>query len=348
MRDSKKAILAIVIFLLCVALCSSPFVSVSGHSDRLLNYTTLNGMESLVLPPDTDYLFCGSSQCAMSFIPDVIDPLLQVHSYNLSVQAMKWRGRYELLKHILPSYKIKTVILEISYDSLTLADNLRLGGDLLTYQYFKHYLGIPYQIRNSIISQYFNRIQDEYNLAMNIGFENLFADLRHQKRADNAIVLDGKKANRGYERYPSRSVCLFSAEADSMYETDAVETAILPENEELLVDCIQLCQEYGAKVSLVVVPVSEAFIWSHSGLDEYFSEIKRIAAENNVPYCDYNLLRNRTSVFSDIESFYNTTHLCQDGADTFSRLFANCLPQDHEAALFFDSYASLKQNFCFP
>ena len=347
MRDSKKAILAIVIFLLCVALCSVPFVSASGHTDRLLNYATLNRMESLEIPPDTDYLFCGSSQCAMSFIPDVIDPLLQVHSYNLSVQAMKWRGRYELLKHILPSYKIKTVVLEISYDSLTLADNLRLGGDLLTHQYFKRYLGIPYQLRNSILTQYFNRVQDEYNLAMKTGFENFFADLRHHERVDSAVVVDGKKENRGYERYPSRSVCLFSAEADSMFETDAVETAILPENAELLLDCIQLCQEYGVKVELVVVPVSEAFIWTHSGLDEYFSEIKRIAAENSIPYCDYNLLQNRTSVFSDIDSFYNTTHLCQYGADTFSRLYANCLPQDYEAASFFDSYASLKQSFRF-
>lgn len=347
MRDSRKAILSAISLLLCVCLLSYPLIVRSGHGKRLVSYTTLSGGHSLTLPDDTDFLFCGSSQCAMGFIPDIVDHYLGSHSYNISTQAIKWSARYELLKNILPKFPIKTVVLEVSYDSLTLKDAERLDGDLLLFQYYRSYLRLPYLIQNNAVKQYLQRIQDEYNLSMQTGFNVILSTLLHGSAVSNPVVDDCKESNRGYERYPSRSVLLTASEAAKLRASIPLDVNPLEENMRLLENCIALCREYGVEVLLVVVPVSDAFLWKHSGWNAFQGQLVQVSQEQDVPLMDLNLLRERFDLFQDGISFYNETHLSKTGAAVLSKTFAEMLlkydMKNVPQSLFYESYDSLKE-----
>ena len=104
--------------------------------------------ESQIIPPETDFLFCGKSNCERGFIPDLIDEELGTYSYNLSITGLKNKGKYELLKNVLPNYPIKKVVLEVSYSSFFSGDLLQgiSPSDMRLQRYLGNYIGIDYYI----------------------------------------------------------------------------------------------------------------------------------------------------------------------------------------------------------
>ena len=64
--------------------------------------------------------FCSGASYAMrGFRPDILDQELGVNSYNLSCSRQTMQGRHELLNLELNRNPAKTVVLELSYDSMT-------------------------------------------------------------------------------------------------------------------------------------------------------------------------------------------------------------------------------------
>ena len=70
-----------------------------------------------------DYLVVGASHAQLGFVPSVLDQELGVNSYNLSSLLMPVTGRYFLLEKEIKRNPVKTVVLEVSYDTLAIDYN---------------------------------------------------------------------------------------------------------------------------------------------------------------------------------------------------------------------------------
>ena len=327
MQIFKKTLISTVLFSVCFISFSMVFLHISGLS--LQKHLIYSDEIELSIPEETNYLFCGTSQCAMSIIPDIIDEQLNVKSYNVSVQALKLRGRYELLKNITRSHAIDTVVLEISLDSFTWNEDDLNEGDYNMLWYFGNYIKPSYILRHpySIFSTQFNKLQKFYNDYMHSGFDQILAILRsNDSKKEEFQYWDNKELNRGYEEYSCNSVELSEDEAIATMNSATLSKTYRNENVKLLKKCIALCKEQDIEVIIIVVPVSGTYIWqsnAEEGFDYFYEYLNDFCDANDCTLFDFNLLRDRHQNYSDSSAFYNTNHMGYTGAQQLSNDFCD-------------------------
>lgn len=346
MQTSKKAILVSLTFILCFCLISSVLIGASDRQGEFCETASLSGNSKMHVPVDTNYLFCGASHCAMGLIPDVIDPLLNVKSYNLSALSIKLDGRYELLKHVTKDCPIDHVVLEISFDTLERSSSIGRDGEVYIYRYFRDYLGLNYILSHPFLNEYLSMVQDRFNKTMNDGFTHVLRRvLGNTESVTFSPIQKNKAENRGFEAYPSVSVTLTPEEAAQSYQQEALDTDIRQQNLKMLEMCIDLCRRQGIEVILIVTPLPDYFIWQHSGWDDFYCSICEISADNGCALYDFNLLFDRYTLFNDDYSFYDDTHLSEVGANVLSRKFAEVVSATSSGkkinTLFYNSYEEM-------
>ena len=124
-----------------------------------------------------------------------------------------------------------------------------------------------------------------------------------------------------------------------------VHTGYLPENVQKLEQMIQICKDMQVTCSIVVVPLSDAYLYASEGWDDFYEYMKAFSQEHNCELYDFNLLRNRYEIFSDTSSFYDISHMSNQGATAFSKVYADIMKRvmHGEAidALFYSSYQEM-------
>lgn len=335
MQTFKKLLLSVISFLLVFSLVSA-IVIVPYYNSEATYYQDGNLRSSLA--GKIDYVTIGASHCLAGFDSTILDEELGCFSYNLSVSMMPMYAKYVLLKKEFDRNPIKTVVLELSYDTLQrrAKDEFAIGDEpmiakLDTWQERAHYL-LRYVSLNDWLNVYSRSfVQGLWN------WKNIMTG-----QTGNQLEY-GKK---GFHMRPVADITLSQNAAQKRYNSRKYVSVFHDDNEEWFIKTIELCKSMGARVIIAVVPVSDGMIWSYDCLDDFVNWANDFSKAHGCEFYDFNLVKDRYALFSDSHSFSDADHMSIDGAEVFSRKYCDVMQkidagQDVQN-FFYDSYEEMK------
>ena len=310
MRSFKRVCKSVLAFLLVIALVSAMLAGFYLHTEY---YYYQDFKERGDLTGTLDTLYCGASFALRAFRPDIIDPVLGESGYNLSGSRLTMLGRYTLLEKEIKRNPIKTVILEVSCDTLV-RDSAQEGpeGELLTFA------RLTARDRPAYFFQAF-RPKD---------WPLLYYDLVSKGINDACSLLCGRIRvgnwflTRGYFPFHEPDVPFYRDYA-AMRGTETLPAELTPYNIEMLDRITALCRENGVELVLINVPQSKAFNCSCTNLDVFHQWYADYAAKNGLQYYNFNLCKCIDTRLPDEGCFYDPHHLNNAGAAAFSEFYAD-------------------------
>ena len=333
MHNFKKIVIHTLLLLLFTILLLIVFVIpyFKGQSYYYQDYKVRKSLSGKI-----DTLIIGSSHALRSINPTVLNEQLGVSSYNLASPVMSMYGRYTLLKKEVERNPIKTVIIDVSYNAMTL-DRKSLGfeGDIYVLGRFDNiYDRINFFFKAFSFDEYAKVLSDTV------------------KRSKYTIENPATKEPSQYTSYgfipvETNDQSLSLDIKKSILNTESFDTVMKKENLDYFNDMIELCKNNNIRVILVVIPVTEHMILRYDNNDEVFSQYVTLAKKYGIEYYDFNLDKKRTKLYSDKESFYDYSHLSELGANVFSNRLAKILKQINEGKdvsnEFYTSYEQIKE-----
>ena len=329
MRSFKRALLSFLAVIICITVLSSiiimPYISSQDKEIR----KELEG--------SLDFLVVGASLGQLGFSSKILDTKLGVNSYNLSSILMSMNGRLALLQKEVSRNPVDTVVLEISYDALSIDyDKTFNEGDpqiiarLDTIAERLHYLTSYVKIDGWL---------NIYARIIIFGISSWKDKILEPASNDTKY--------KGFSPWSANDVTL--SEKDVISKHDKWQYKVentRQENLNTLKQMIDICKKNNARVIVTVTPLSDGFIWEHSHLDEFTTMLGNFCAENDCEYYDLNLDKNRYELYSDKSSFMDATHLSSSGAAVMTNRFCTIITDAGKGGdisnIFYDSYEALK------
>lgn len=312
MRNFKRILKTAGIFLLAVAVISFGFMELYFRSQR---DSFQDAVDRDRLAGTLDLLISGSSHAYRDYDPTVLDQILGTNSYNVSGALMTMQGRYEMLKRELERNPVKTVILDLTYNTMS-RNRATEGteGDL----YVLARLGrlrdrIDFFFRAFSVTEYPGVWYKYFSEGVDTALE-----LAEGKNAA------GSDRRRGYLPTGPRTVEL-AENYSEVYHSKSNSLRVDPYNVKYLNLIRALCTQKGIRVILVTAPVSDIRLASYDGFQELYAYYQDMAADWGSDFYDFNLYRGKSELLPDSTHFYDDTHLNPQGAEVYSRLVAELL-----------------------
>lgn len=322
MRNFKKPILALILIGIVTAVLSVAMVyAYIKKSTQEFDIPVRNAYAGQI-----DTLFVGMSEMRQAAVPAVIDEKCGIFSYNLSGGWQSLYATIMLLEEELARNDVKTLVLELSSTviSLTPDNDYREGSTLVIPRLMSTEERIDYiknwTLKGNPIKNYLGFVQKE-GMRM-VGVYDF-----------NTTVQD-----KGFCPYYSVDAAISIEQAK---ETFAKEQSgrLTPENAERIRSIAQMCKDRGIRLICVTPVMSPAYILTKSGWDDTRADIQNICNEIGADYIDFNLIKDRFTLFDDHTSFGEYDHLSEAGAYVFSPLFAEVIAgAQNDEAIEFDSY----------
>ena len=333
MHSFKKTFISTLTFLLCAAFFSLILIEPYFHSEyHYYNDTKLR--ESMA--GKIDCLILGASHALDGFVPNVVDDILGCNCYNLSGSQLTWPGREALLKEEISRNPVKTVILEISYDTLCHDPYYTEGNIYLIPRLKTASERFIFTCKNVHMKDW-HKVYADF---LNSGFHYLFNSVFTNKNVNNVIY-----ENKGFFQREATDISLSGNEIADSRNSDHLSDNYNKKNINTLYRIVSCCKENNIELIYVVTPVSDKIIWELSNLSIFFQFLSDLSKETDCKLFDFNLIKERYSVFSDKTSFYDSVHLSESGAIEFSKLFAETLKNEKSGIgnddNFYHSYAEM-------
>ena len=328
MRISKKLMLSVLCFLLTLILLSVLILYPVCHYE-LDDYRDANVRMSLV--GQIDYLFLGASHGYTSYQPATVDAELGNFSYNLSSPLMDWNSRIYMLEKELARNPVKHVAIEVSYNALYRDETKEFAeGPAVTVQRLDS-LGevLQFMLKHVNVNDWLNIYSRLLAMGLSQWLDLIRGDTSQQ------ICYE----NRGFHDAVTNVIRLEEISAEQIH------TNYLSENVQKLEQMIQVCKDLQVTCSIVVVPISDAYLYTSEGWDGFYEYMKDFCQEHNCELYDFNLLRDRYAIFSDTSSFFDIVHLSNQGATEFSKAYADVMKRVMNGEsiddLFYGSYQEM-------
>lgn len=331
MRNFKKIILhtLLLIIFVIILLTFYTFPYFHGESYYYQDYKVRKSLSGTL-----DTLIIGSSHALRSIKPTVLNEKLGINSYNLSSPLMSMYGRYVLLKKEIERNPVKTVYFEISYNALTI-DKKTLGyeGDLYELGRFDNVIErVNFFKKAFSIDEYKKVLSDIALRSTNSLFRN-----------DNIMQYETK----GYLPLQSNNLKLSLEKKNEIKNTMSLDATIKDESLMYFEKIIDMCKENEINFVLLVTPISENSIIKYNNFDSIFSQYIELAKKYNCEYYDFNLDKKRNELYSEETSFYDNTHMSDNGAEIFSNRLTEIIKNvDEEKDIsneFYKTYSEVKK-----
>lgn len=338
MRNFKKAVIATLAFLLCLALMVE--IVVWPYFNRP-NYFYEDAQVRAGLAGSIDTLVSGSSQGACAFDTRVLDAALGMNSYNLAGPLMTMQARQVLLKKELERNPVKTVFVELSFNALT--RNRRQEGPEGDLYALTRMGGVGDRVR-----YFFQAFKpEEYfevgNYNLHRGFDAWSAMLR---REPGEVDSDAK----GFLARPSVDFSMDSAEFAELHHTYSFTDEDRWDNKLAFFDLVEACQARGIEVVFVTTPLADRLLALYDSFERAHQDYLYYADKYDCLYLDFNLYRDRDALFPDDTAFYDRYHLSESGAETFTRelaeLYERVRAGEDVSGLFYEDYAAMDAAMC--
>ena len=336
MNNFKSAIRTCIIFLIVLTILSAAIMSAFFAGE---NYYYQDSRERAELSGTLDFFVCGASHAMRGFRPDILDQKLDVNSYNLSCSRQTMQGRYELLNLELNRNPAKTVVLELSYDSMTRnRDEEGPEGDMYMLGKLGGFMPRIKYFFSAIRPKEYGRMY--YNYIDN--GVNCIKKIIHGTWTDKNTKLE-----KGYAAY-KRDDDELNQDLKKIYHTRSFEETVYEPNVEYLNKIIALCKEKNVQLILVTTPLSKVTVCRYDNLDTFREWYENIANKNGLQYYDFNLIMDKEEKLPDSSAFSDKFHLGNKGAGTFTKMFTDVLNKEaageDTSALFYDSYSELESH----
>ena len=340
MQDSKKAILSTAIVFITVIILSVSLIFPASNYTHNYDFELRNELSGSL-----DFLIVGASHGECALYTKKIDRILNCNSYNLSYDSMKNYEKRYLLKKELKRNNIKTVVLELSYDTLSYDNRtdytdaniftvMRMDSLSDRLNYFFNYVNLDNKLfvysdwmynslittKRKLLSQQDDKVDDEKADLKGSCLRNI----KNYILPNNEIAKSYNQQKFSISNYIENTINEFS-------------------------ELIQLCHKNNARVIVAVVPVSDNYIWCNDNLDEFSKWSKEFCKKYNAEYYDFNLLKDRYLLFSDKDCYSTDTHhMSKKGAKIFSETFAKIIKQANKgkdvSKYFYKSYLQVKKD----
>lgn len=333
MRSFKRVLLSALCFVLVFALLAGLCLRLYYGSETL---TIRDDRLRASLAGSLDRLMLGSSHAWNGFVPAVFDERVQSSSYNLSGGVFPMYAKNYFLSKELGRNPIRVVYVEISDDTLTHSN--------------AHDYAEGDEIAIARLDSWEERLDYMRRYLSFSDCVNVFSRAILRGVQAGAALLQGKStmdyAARGFYTKDGMDVTLTPAEAAAIRGTTHIASGdYLPENIEQLTALLQTCRAAGAEPVLVVIPVSDAYLWRQTGEDDFHAWLEAYSREQGCACYDFNLLRARYSILSDRDCYINPTHLSRHGAEVFTAAFAGLMELSERGesidGAFYESYEEL-------
>ncbi len=340
MSNFKKTIKTIALFFLVFILLNLGIMGVYLTGE---NFYYQDARERAELSGTLDFLVFGSSHVMRSVIPDILDEELGVNSYNMAISSASMQEHYEMLTVEAERNPVDTVILGVSYDTMTRNREERgaIESDFYVLSKLDFWHQVPYFFSALEPSEYI-RMYYEF---LNKGFECIDMAVRGTWHAEN------DKIDKGFVSYYSLhnegdNTDILVTEYSDIYNTEVLPEKIDESSVEYLDKILELCNENDIQLIMIDVPMSKTFISLYQNLDASRSWYAEYAQNNDIEFFDFNLYKEIPDIFSDDVDFHDINHMNSIGAEKFTKLFASFymkLENDEDVEdLFYDSYDEMK------
>ena len=336
MHNFKRAIKTSLLFVLFIALFSVGIMAFYFEGE---NYFYQTAKERASLAGEIDYLIVGASHATRGFNPKIIDEILDVDSYNASSMSITSYGRYYMLKKEMARNPVKTVVMEVSFETIRDdRDENGLEGEL----YMLGQLDSPWER----ISYWFSALKpSEYGSAYLFFRDNGLDCFKRFRKGEYKTIQNSPYFYKGYKAYECDEPEFSGADIDYTEVYHNRKSGVSGPNDyniEYLDKMVELCRENDIDLILITVPVSDYRIAKYTDIENIRQWYADYADENGIDFYDFNLLKNRSELFDDNKDFQDNQHLYNTGADTFSKEFATLMKERAEgkdiSSYFFETY----------
>ena len=335
MRSFRKVLLVALGFLACFAVLN--LVVIWPYFTRQA-YDYEDAALRDALAGSIDTFVSGASQAYVAVSPQVLDQALGTSSYNLSGSRMTMLARSTLLHKEIKRNPVKTVFLELSFDTMTRNRATESPeGDL----YALPRMGSISECAD-FFSQAFSRKEylDVYTDTLYRGFRTWGFMLLFEKSRVDAEA-------RGYLPKQANDMSITPALFSQIHNASTISEALQADNERLFLEMLEDCQAQGIEVVIFSTPVSDRILARFQNFDVINGWYRAYAQSHNCQYLDFNLYRDRDTVFPDATAFADDNHLSEAGAAAFSRelakLYARIQAGEDVTAQFYASYAEMDE-----
>ena len=303
-----------------------------------------------------DNIYLGSSHVYSDLNPTILDDLNGQYNFNLSTPVQYLNGSYYLLREADRLNTLSHVYLELYFKiSVNSAD----GTDPIYESYQRNWTNTDYM--------HFSMNKARYALAIisDTGkYEDLFFPfIRFRAQLGNWDYIDKLMQTRETDSYHAYEYREFFGE-DIGYneylkqgywystiivpETDLniEQTLSMKENplgeasEEYLRKIIAYCQRRDIPITLFVSPTPDLKLVSVEHYDYFINQIDDMAKEYQIPFYDFNLVKEEYLSLRPNEHFRDLDHLNVNGADIFTPFFSEVMLGDPSVndKYFYSSY----------
>ncbi len=335
MRSFKRFLISFLLFVL-VLILSSVVLIAPYRKQEAYYYNDAALRRSLA--GQVDFLVVGASHAMNGFDTRVLDRELGVFSYNAGGPSASMYGRCWMLQKELKRNPVKTVVIELSYQSFTRAQSADYCmGDGMTLdrmdtfserlKYLVGYVGVDDWLN------YYSRTLKSGLLAWgNVLRGNVKSNVDHETK--------------GFIVQEISDQTLSPEEAVSIYNSEIYDGVFLKEELRELDAIMEFCEKNGVYPILAVVPISDRFIWQTDTFDYLSDWFRNYCEQHNCEGYDFNLLKNRYELFSDQRSFSDLNHMSTEGAGVFTQVFCDTIQRaaggEDVSDMFYDSYSEIK------
>lgn len=321
MRNFKKlALMAMV--LLCVewiaVFCLEP-VTYTYYLNK-----DLKKMEQQGRVPDV--VLVGDSRIYRSFVPEIIDKNLGDGSHctiNTGTGSQSIQGSYYYLKDLFRTYPVKYAVVELTYSCFLQDEKDSSMGDFVVLDRMKSFMSRLEYIARALEPSEWPYVFKSYRYRNNFSTipENVSMKLNPNTRMGIDIREDEHYEDRGFvwtqSGYEDGETGL-PPSLPKQWKDENVNAKAF----EWLDKIRDLCRENGAQLILVTGPTTLATIYSIEDYEGSYQCFLRYAKENDLPYFELNLLRNRRKMLPD-SMMRDSDHVCGAGAEVTSRIFCD-------------------------
>ena len=334
MRSFRKAVVVSTVFLLCVVVASVLLIEPYYLRQQ---YSHMDANVRNEMAGSIDFIFLGSSHGLHAAVPEVIDQGLQTTSYNLSSSFATMQGKYTMLKKEVDRNPVKTVVLELSYSSLTRnRDTEGPEGDI----YLLARLDSPWErIRYFFSAMRLRDYTETYYHLLNYGIANC-------ARVFQKVDMEPRFRLKGFSPAESNDMSKPLSEMKKVYNTQKFDETLFEENVSYLDQMIELCKEHNIEIIIVTTPMADRLLCEYGdNLDVFYHQYAAIAEEYGIAFYDFNLLKEKSALFPDENAYNDSTHMSEAGAYQFSEIFTVLLRKvqngEDISELFYSDYQEM-------
>lgn len=312
-----------------------------------------------------DNVYLGSSHVFCALNPTILDDVNGQYNFNLATPGQLLNGTYYILREANRNNDLKHVYVELYYYYIV-KEYPGSDTERIDHEYFRNWQNTDYMRMSMNKLRYMLAIADSERYA-----DICLPFVRYRENVGDKDYIRrviGMKQVEDYNEYKwqydySDGNGQFEFRKQGYYYTTRVfpgETKLWKQNrslldekplgqksEQYLREIIRYCQQNDLAITLFVAPINQLELLSTINYDNYVTQIKSIANEYDVPFYDFNLVKEEYLPIQQEEYFMdNVGHLNASGAEMFTPFFYKVVSENESDNMryFYSSYAEKLQD----